>query len=353
MRVLVCGDDPSTTGGIARVMANFRNQLQDHPHQFGEFECVFIDPRGREHWTVVSTVRALARIVATVLRGVDVVHLNTASRGGTYRSMTVALVAFLRRTPYVIHLHAGGFIDYIDGLSKPLRFLLRVFFRSAAHVVTLTPGWYDYVIRMFDVAPEKVTTVLNGTEAPHAELLDVTEDRPTTFVYVGRLTEDKGVPVLLDAFHGLHDLCGARLLLLGTNADAPTRAALSAAPAGVETRGWVDHDEVLATIARARAMVLPSFGENMPMVVLEAMSVGTPVVATRIMAMPDILEDGVEGLLVEPGDAVELRRTLVHLCQDAEIAKELGRQGRNRWSQHYDSATMAGRLTEIWRQVRG
>ena len=336
---------------MASVMRTVDGFLQSSPSSAVDLEYAFMDPRGREAWSPVSSFLALARIVREIVRGVDVVHLNTASWGSTYRNLVVAFAATVCRRPYVIHLHGGGYREFVSGASGTVRRLVLRYFAGATVVVALTPSWGRYLAAELKVPAEKLRTVSNGTHAPDDELLAPVPDNVPSFVFVGRLTDNKGVPTLLRAFADIAEETGAYLLLVGGDADRKTREALASASEGVELVGWVDHDRALAMMARARAVVLPSRLENMPLTVLEAMSVGTAVVATRVGGVPDMLHDGVEGLLVGPGDHVQLREALLSLCRSPEQARAFGARGRQRWLRDYDGAVMTGRLVECWRRA--
>jgi glycosyltransferase involved in cell wall biosynthesis len=136
---------------------------------------------------------------------------------------------------------------------------------------------------------------------------------PGTFVFVGRLTEQKALPVLLDALRVVE---GAKLELVG---DGPERAALEAGAAarGLEGRvrflGALPRDQVLARLAGARAAVLSSAWENLPHAAVEALSVGTPVVSTAVGGVPEVVHDGENGLLVpanDPGALADAMRAI-------------------------------------------
>jgi glycosyltransferase involved in cell wall biosynthesis len=351
VKVLICGDHPSSRGGMAMVMRTMDEFLQSIPAHRQGLEWRFLDPRGQEDWTLASFFRAMARIISQLVRGVDLVHLNTASWGSTYRNMIIARVATVCRTPYVIHLHGGGYREFVAGTPWIVRRLVLQYFAGAVEVLALTPGWGQFLAAELGVPVEKLRTVPNGTDAPGEELLNTARDDIPTFVFVGRLTDSKGVPALTRAFAGVVSETGARLLLVGGDIDREAQAALASALEGVEVAGWVDHGQVLALMARARAVVLPSRRENMPLTVLEAMSVGTAVVATRVGGVPEIFDDGVEGLLVDVQDEEQLRDALLSLCRSPEQAQALGARGRQRWLRDYDGAVMARRLVECWRQA--
>jgi glycosyltransferase involved in cell wall biosynthesis len=134
------------------------------------------------------------------------------------------------------------------------------------------------------------------------------------FVFVGRLTEQKALPVALEALARVPE---ARLVVVG---DGPERAGLErqAAHLGdrVEFRGSLPREDVLRHLAGARALLLSSAWENLPHAAVEALAVGTPVVATAVGGVPEVVRDGVNGLLVPPNDPEALAEAMRALLDD-------------------------------------
>jgi len=98
--------------------------------------------------------------------------------------------------------------------------------------------------------------------------------------------------------------------------------------------------------------VLPSlFGEGMPMVVLEAMAAGLPVVATRIEGLPQVVRHGQDGLLVEPGDPAALADTLLRLARGESSAGRLGDSGWQRQREHFSDVSMTERVAAVYEEV--
>lgn len=162
---------------------------------------------------------------------------------------------------------------------------------------------------------------------------------------VGRLHRQKGLSVLLAAFHALlQTVPTARLLLAG---DGPERRALEAAVDALRLRPFV---RFLGTVpsswellAAADLFALPSLWEGMPNALLEAMAAGLPVVATAVGAVPEMVAAGTEGLLVPPGDAAALAQALAGLAADPQGRRELGRMARQRVERDFRiEATVAG-----------
>ena len=150
------------------------------------------------------------------------------------------------------------------------------------------------------------------------------------YLFLGRLSAEKGVDRLLDAWgrqsHG-------RLLIVG---DGPDRMRLiGRAPAGVEFRGALSAEQVPGIFARARALILPSVTyEGAPRSVLEAYAAGVPVIASGTGSLPELVEDGVSGLLVRSADAAAWSEALGAFAS-ANVAHQLGEGARRLWQERY------------------
>jgi glycosyltransferase involved in cell wall biosynthesis len=149
-------------------------------------------------------------------------------------------------------------------------------------------------------------------------------------LFVGRLAAVKGLPVLLDALTGLKD---TQLTVIG---DGPDRTALEAQARGlgladrVDFVGYKSQSEVAEALQSHDVFVLPSFAEGVPVVLMEAMAAARPVLTTRIAGVPELVEDGVSGRLVAPGNAEELAAVLQDLCADTDMQVSMGQKGREK-----------------------
>jgi glycosyltransferase involved in cell wall biosynthesis len=177
---------------------------------------------------------------------------------------------------------------------------------------------------------------------------------PGYLLFVGRLRIRKGVEVLLEALRELRARrcppAGARLLIAG---DGEHRAALERKAAelalgpAVTFLGRCDAPRVRGLLGGAAALVVPSTYEGMPLVVLEAMEAGVPVVASRVSGIPEVVEDGVTGWLVPPEDPAALAAALARVLEDRDAAKRRGEAGRRRVDERFRPAVAAG----TWRKA--
>ncbi len=177
---------------------------------------------------------------------------------------------------------------------------------------------------------------------------------PFEVLCVGRLVPAKGQHVLLRA---IARLAGeGRRVRLRVVGDGPDRAALErfAAERGlgehVVFEGAVNQDRIRALYAQADVFALASFAEGIPVVLMEAMAMEIPCVTTFITGHPELIRDGVDGLLVAPSDDEELARAIARLMDDAALRRTLGEAGRRRVIERYNLAPNTERLAEIFRR---
>jgi glycosyltransferase involved in cell wall biosynthesis len=172
-----------------------------------------------------------------------------------------------------------------------------------------------------------------------------------TVLCVGRLAPAKAHSVLLQAISELlRDGCKLQLVIVG---DGPLRQFLQSEAERLGIEGHVQllgtrgSDEVASLYARADIFCLPSFAEGLPVVLMEAMSFGLPVVATRITGVPELITDGESGLLVTPGRVDELAAALRILVLDVGERRRLGAQAKHVVSNGFSGGAASRRLATL------
>jgi glycosyltransferase involved in cell wall biosynthesis len=175
------------------------------------------------------------------------------------------------------------------------------------------------------------------------------EHRPLSLIVVGTVDRHKRQDLAVDALAALHASgVDAELTLVGAEADP--RYALevrtAAAEAGIAQRVKFAglSDDVASHLCRADVMLLPA-GEVTPLVLMEAMALGTPVVAARMGSIPDVVVDG-SGLLVEPDDAEAFAAAARRIAESPELAASLAAEGRRHVSTTFDERHSHARLLE-------
>lgn len=173
------------------------------------------------------------------------------------------------------------------------------------------------------------------------------------FVCVGRICEQKGQLLLVEALAGLKQRgVDARLVLAG---DGPMRRDIEerAAELGVADRiritGWISGERVRQEILDARFLVLPSFAEGIPVVFMEAMALKRPVISTYVAGIPELVQPGRTGWLVPSGDVHALTDIMGQCLEVPEATwREVGQAARERVLRHHDVDVEAARLRELF-----
>lgn len=181
-------------------------------------------------------------------------------------------------------------------------------------------------------------------------------DGPLRLVSIGRFSEQKGQMVLVEAMARLRESHPeVHLTLVG---DGELRPELERAIAdhglqdSITLAGWLSEKGVNAALDASHAMVMPSFAEGLPMVIMEAMAAARPVIATYVAGIPELVQDGQTGWLVPAGDVDALCDAVKRAADlDDEALGEMGQAGRERVLQRHDVGTEAGKLLDHFRQA--
>lgn len=178
----------------------------------------------------------------------------------------------------------------------------------------------------------KITIVRCAVDERFLETEPLPGDRPRRLCIVCRVAPPKGLPVLVEALAEAR-ASGAQLEL-DIVGDGPMRPALEARvrelglTGAVVFHGALSGDDVRGVIVRSSGMVLPSFAEGLPVVLMEAMGLGRPVITTRIMGIPELVTDGESGWLITPSDRDALVAAMMALdAADGEQLAAMGRSG--------------------------
>ncbi|MEW6060208.1 MAG: glycosyltransferase family 4 protein [Actinomycetota bacterium] len=273
----------------------------------------------------------------------DVVHAHEPL---VPSSSLVALLA--SDAPVVATFHSGATRSLLFDLAAPV--LRRVAQRIAVRVAVSETAERFASARIggdFRIVPNGVP--VERFEA--AEPADLPGGR--RLLFVGRLDRRKGFPVAVRAFERLaQELADLWLVVAG---DGPERDAIGALPGEIRARvhmaGRVDNRHLPPLHAAADVFLAPSLGgESFGVVLVEAMAAGVPVVASRTPGYDEVVRDGIDGLLVAPGDPSAAARAIRRILRDPDLATRLASAGRDR-AQAFSWEAVTDRLEAIYRDV--
>ncbi len=279
------------------------------------------------------------------LAGIGARHLH--AHFGTNAAAVAMLARLLGGPPYSITMHGPEEFDAPGPLA------LREKARHAAFVVAISHFTRSQLCRWCATADwAKIHVVRCGLDGVFLEDTGAPVPRRPRLVSVGRLAEQKGQLLLVEASARLRDR-GAdfELVIVG---DGPMRQELEQLidRLGLRDRvritGFLDNRAVRRELEAARALVLPSFAEGLPVVIMEAMALGRPVIATYIAGIPELVESGRTGWLIPAGAVEPLVDAMAEaLAAGPDELDRMGRDGAARAALQHDAATEAGKLAAL------
>jgi glycosyltransferase involved in cell wall biosynthesis len=284
-------------------------------------------------------VRLLLRAAVRVLLGdADVMHVHLSERGSFVREGLLVVLARVRGRAVVVTLHGAELKAFAAQRPQLVRSILR-----CAHVI-LAPSPATAVVAQA-LLPDRTVQVLPNPVLVPAEAPPL----PATpqVLFAGEKGRRKGLDVLLEAWPQVREAVPtARLVVAGAEADV-------AVPdlEGVHDAGQLSRDQVRELVLASRLCVLPSRFEVLPMFLLEAMSLGRPVVVTPVGGVADLVGNG-SGRVVPVADATALAQALVELLRDTTLAEGLGRCGHERVLLSNSTERVAARLAEVYDGLR-
>lgn len=270
-------------------------------------------------------------------------HNHFANSAATVGLLTTRLLGI----GWSFTMHGISETDYPAGLMLPDKI------RAARMVACVS--WFGRAQAMRVVEPihwEKLEVVRCGLELDRLPPRNRDADETVRIVCVGRLSPEKGIAGLLQAVAALDpERARVQLILVGDGPEQESLAALTSelglAPS-VTFRGRLPEQHTLGEIAGSDILVLPSFMEGLPIVLMEAMALGLPVLASRVAGVPELVRDGENGLLFTPANWTELSQQLQRLVDDAALRHRLGTAGRRTVEAGFDVRRSAGQLARLF-----
>lgn len=329
-----------------------------------EFAClkrgIFADKRQAQEATLhplpmksradLSLCYRLARLVKS--QDVRLLHSHSART-----ALLGHLVARIARVPLVHHVHSPSERDTEHGLRNLRNSMVENFsLRGARRLVVVSNSLKCYLLeRGFDA--DRITEVPNGVPVSDRRRRSYTPGQELTLGTVALFRPRKGVEILLDAMARLRAAgTTIRLHAVGPFETPDYERSVRQLACGLglqDSITWTGFSsDISSQFSQMHVFVLPSlFGEGMPMVILEAMAAGLPVVSTRVEGIPQVLRDGQDGLLTESADAQGLADALSLFARGTVSADAMGDSGWHRQRENFSDSVMAARVARIYQEV--
>jgi glycosyltransferase involved in cell wall biosynthesis len=362
-KVLINGPLPPPLGGMATYCQDYlRTSL------ISAFDITFcrsnvikgvFSARGlfRFALRILNSITIIMVWVVTLLsKRPDIVHVHTNSYTGFYVKSLLTLLARIVGAKTILHVHGAEFREFYVNSPRILRWLIRRQLKSNSSLVALSREWRRFfesigipgdkvVVMTNSVLMPEVAKDKNAVDKPTVLFMSVFEKRKGVYELVGAL-EDR--PALLDRFYFV--LAGPKSRDWALVAERISGLEL---PHAVEMPGPVIGESKDRLYRSADIYVLQSYAEGMPIGLLEAMSYGLACVTTPVGGIPDVIQDGQNGMLVPPGDVDALVEALEMLILEPDLRLRLGHEARATVERRYNWVDRASQIKELYSNLLG
>jgi starch synthase len=287
----------------------------------------------------------------------DVAHAHT-----WYADMAGLWIRTLHRIPLVVTLHSMEPLrpwkaDQLGSGYLLSSWIEKTVVEAADRVIAVSGRMRDDILAHFGADPARVVVIHNGIDperfrrTERRDALDRLGVRPPYVLFVGRITDQKGIFHLLDAAPRLP--AGVQVVLCASAPDTPEieerlRRAVPRHPNVLWINEMAPVDVVVQLYSHAAVFACPSVYEPFGLINLEAMACETPVVASAVGGILEVVEDGKTGLLVPPGHPDELAAALGRVLENPALGRSLGQAGRRRVEAQFSWASVAERTEHVY-----
>lgn len=285
----------------------------------------------------------------------DVLHAHTPRT-----AMIASFVAKRCKLPWIYHVHSPAARDSTRAIVNRINDWVEAYsLRNSDHIITVSKSLRREMLSRGH-SRNKITAVANGVaEQPPIDPTERINGRHWKLGMVALVRPRKGIEVLLEAIAKLRGGPNPITLEVIGGFETPEyEASIRALISRLQLEGMVNlrgfTKDVPAVMRTLDAMVLPSlFGEGMPMVVLEALACGVPVIATRVEGTPEVIRHGREGLLARPQDPESLSQAIQVFVSDRIAWCNMSRSAVQRHREGYSDLKMAERTARVYRKLLG
>ena len=342
-------------GGIDRLYRYLR-ELHDTDMLAG-IELRYFAARGDAPgllWMITFPWRVALFFVRIMRWPPDVVHFNFASGGSVFRKYVLLRIAKLFGAKTIVHFH-GQFTAEEVAARSPAIYHLVPLCRHASRVVVLGETYRRAFIELVGVPPQKMMVVPNGIPDFAADVALPKPRRATVgLVFLGEVGLRKGTDLLIKALALLAERTQAWTCTVAGNGEVARFKSMAGelGIAGtVQFTGWIDAEEVHRLSRESDIVVLPSRSESLPLTLLEGACAGAALVATPVGEIPDVVHDGVNGVLIR-ADAGEIAATLERLITQRDVLARMQLESRKIYREKFSLDAFAAALRATYLGLR-
>ena len=347
MKVLMIGVDKKAVGGMWTVVENYLDNKEFCKVTNLKYiatatsDCVIKK--------IIFSAKGLLKVIKSLLfQNIDIVHVHMAERGSVFREGLVVLLGKLFNKKVIIHMHGATIEDWYLSQNKLMKKIVVLILNKCDKFIILGELWKKFASTIIR-DKNKIEVLYNSVKIPDHNKYN---SESKNIIFLGMLIERKGIYDLLDAISIIRDRLGRdiKIKLYGSDKEGNINEKIVERNLEnlVEYCGWItDRDKELC-FKEAMINILPSYNEGLPMSIIETMSYGIPNISTSIAAIPEAITNGIEGVLIKPGEIEKLGKSILDLVNNENLRKEYSKNSYNKISSKFDISVHIRNLIKIY-----
>ena len=278
-----------------------------------------------------------------------IIHIHSTSYTSFWDKCPYILVARLWRKKVILHMHGPRFSAFYEDSGFFIRALIRYFLNRCHAVLVLSRSWEEFFLQIVD--SQKVHVVPNGIDLSPFQNAGLAKTSRPSLLFLGEVSQRKGI----------YDLFKVILILKSKGYDYQLNVV---GPGEIfVARDFVEKLDIEQSVSfagplrgrdkieaytKAWCFVLPSYAEGMPISIIEAFAAGLPVISTTVGGIPELVTDGVNGYITEPGDVDEMAQKITLIMEKGKIRKRITERNRNKAASEFNMDVCADRIAAIY-----
>lgn len=331
-------------GGIAQVLSYYNSDV------FDEFNVIVNSCPGSKLRKLYCALSAFWLLFWKLLASSDlsIVHIHTASNVSFRRSVLFMKLAKLMRRQVIMHIHAGSFKTYYEANRDFVKSNLM----KCDRILALSPVWKAFFTQ--EIGLKHVDVISNLVPFPTLECIKTDPQKKIEALFLGAIKEEKGIFDLLDVLAAHREQLQGHFLLHVCGDGEVDRFLRQVKDNRLEDivtfEGWVIQEQKVRLLNQCNLQILPSYIEGVPICLLEAMSYGQSIISTRIGGIPSIVEDQVNGILIDPGDKEALWNAIEQHLSHRELLGKFATKSQQVVKNYYPDC-VAQQLESVYKQL--
>lgn len=344
------GVSEDTKGGMYTVVDNYLNSSKLKKN--ADIKYIPISTVGSIPHRLIFTFKGIIGILKELIfHHYDIIHIHMSEKGSVYRKNIVISISKILNKKIIIHMHGAEFEDWFNTLNPRRRKRVIKIINKGDEIIILGDYWKSFFESVVH-DNVKVTRLYNAVPTYR---INPYNHNAKSFLFLGALIKRKGIYDLLQAIFNIYDEIPSDITFDLYGPDTSNEIHKKILEFNIQDKvfyhGWLEKNKKVEVLNNTMANILPSYNEGLPMTILETMAFGIPNISTRVAAIPEAIENRVNGILITEGDVDELARAILYFIKNREKLESYSEKSYSQIKRNFSIDTHVEQLLSIYRKL--